>query len=247
MCIRDRALGVGVSSIRSDSKAGGDSFGLVALSSVGPILAVLVLGLCFPGEGSYEPIALPEVDWSNQLARIFVAALPHYAKEVGIALAPIVVFFLLFHFLCLHLERRPFVKILVGLGYTYVGPVSYTHLPVPGQAHGPGHALAVPAGLRRHGAQIHLAARGGVEQQPLRPAVSLGPENLRADGGVRRLPRRGLHRPAGRQPGLPLGLLLGPDAGLLLRIHAATPFRIVSPILADFRKKTRGCRRRADN
>ena len=119
------ALGVGVSSIRSDSKAGGDSFGLVALSSVGPILAVLVLGLCFPGEGSYEPISLPEVDWSNQLARIFVAALPHYAKEVGIALAPIVVFFLLFHFLCLHLERRPFVKILVGLGYTYVGLVLF--------------------------------------------------------------------------------------------------------------------------
>ena len=41
------ALGVGVSAIRSDRKAADDSFGLVALSSVGPILAVLVLSLIF--------------------------------------------------------------------------------------------------------------------------------------------------------------------------------------------------------
>ncbi|MDY3244131.1 MAG: DUF1538 domain-containing protein, partial [Candidatus Limiplasma sp.] len=38
------ALGVGVSNIRSDKKAEADSFGLVALCSIGPILAVLVLG-----------------------------------------------------------------------------------------------------------------------------------------------------------------------------------------------------------
>lgn len=45
------ALGVGISSIRSDRHAGDDSFGLVALCSIGPILAVLVLGLLYPAEG----------------------------------------------------------------------------------------------------------------------------------------------------------------------------------------------------
>ena len=119
------ALGVGVSSIRSDSKAGGDSFGLVALSSVGPILAVMVLGLVFPGEGSFEPVALPTVDWSDQLAWVFITALPHYAEEVAIALAPIVLFFLIFNFVKLKMERRPFIKILVGLVYTYVGLVLF--------------------------------------------------------------------------------------------------------------------------
>ena len=40
------ALGVGLASVRSDKNSASDSFGLVALSSVGPILAVLLLG-CF--------------------------------------------------------------------------------------------------------------------------------------------------------------------------------------------------------
>ncbi len=119
------ALGIGVSSIRSDQRAEGDSFGLVALSSVGPILAVLLLGLFFPGEGAYQSVVMPEVDLSRQLIWVFVTALPHYAKEVGMALAPIAVFFLLFHFFRLKLDRRPFVKLLVGLGYTYVGLVLF--------------------------------------------------------------------------------------------------------------------------
>ena len=38
------AMGLGVSNIRSDRRAEADSFGLVALCSVGPILAVLILG-----------------------------------------------------------------------------------------------------------------------------------------------------------------------------------------------------------
>ena len=42
------ALGVGVSSIRSDRHAANDSFGLVALCSIGPIIAVLALGLIYP-------------------------------------------------------------------------------------------------------------------------------------------------------------------------------------------------------
>ena len=42
------ALGVGIASIRNDKHAGDDSFGLVALCSIGPILAVLILGLFVP-------------------------------------------------------------------------------------------------------------------------------------------------------------------------------------------------------
>lgn len=40
------AMGVGLASVRSDKNAASDSFGLVALSSVGPVIAVLILG-CF--------------------------------------------------------------------------------------------------------------------------------------------------------------------------------------------------------
>ena len=41
------AMGVGLSSVRSDKNASSDSFGLVALSSVGPVLAVMILGCCY--------------------------------------------------------------------------------------------------------------------------------------------------------------------------------------------------------
>lgn len=42
------AFGVGISNIRSDRKAEADSFGLVSLCSIGPILAVLILGFFTP-------------------------------------------------------------------------------------------------------------------------------------------------------------------------------------------------------
>lgn len=91
------ALGVGVSSIRSDRHAGDDSFGLVALCSIGPILAVLVLGLLYPTEGAYIPVEIPEMQDSQDMILLFVQGLPQYAEEVAIALAPIIVFFFLFN------------------------------------------------------------------------------------------------------------------------------------------------------
>lgn len=61
------ALGVGVASIRSDENAAQDSFGLVALCSVGPILAVMVLALIYPGAGVYTPVEIPSVTDSRAL------------------------------------------------------------------------------------------------------------------------------------------------------------------------------------
>ncbi|MCD7944190.1 MAG: DUF1538 domain-containing protein [Clostridia bacterium] len=46
------ALGAGVASIREDDNAESDSFGLVALSSVGPIITVMILGIIYGGEGA---------------------------------------------------------------------------------------------------------------------------------------------------------------------------------------------------
>ncbi len=119
------ALGVGVSAIRSDRHAANDSFGLVALCSIGPILAVLILGLIFPAEGAYIPVEIPEMENSKDMITLFIAAIPKYMKEVGIALAPIVVFFLLFNSFVTKLQKRPFIKIIIGLIATYIGLVLF--------------------------------------------------------------------------------------------------------------------------
>lgn len=119
------ALGVGVSSIRSDRHAGDDSFGLVALSSIGPIIAVLVLGLVYPAEGSYIPVETPNIETSKDSIMLFLEALPHYMKEVAMALAPIVVFFYAFNLFIIKLGKRPLLRITVGLVFTYIGLVLF--------------------------------------------------------------------------------------------------------------------------
>lgn len=119
------ALGVGVSAIRSDRHAGNDSFGLVALCSIGPILAVLILGLIYPSEAAYTPVEIPEMENSQEMILLFIHGLPHYAKEVAIALAPIIVFFFLFNAFYIKMPKKPLASISVGLIFTYAGLVLF--------------------------------------------------------------------------------------------------------------------------
>lgn len=120
------ALGIGVSSIRSDKNAESDSFGLVALCSIGPILAVLILGVLFtPGESLYTSFADINIQNSKELWALFANEFPRYVKEIAIALAPIVIFFLIYQFVALHLRMRQLGKMLIGVLYTYVGLVLF--------------------------------------------------------------------------------------------------------------------------
>ena len=120
------ALGVGVSAIRNDRDAENDSFGLVALCSVGPILAVMALGMLYhPDGGAYVSEAIAAADTSTELGRQFLSALPRYCKEVAMALAPIAAFFFIMQLTLLHLGRSALVRITVGLVYTYVGLVLF--------------------------------------------------------------------------------------------------------------------------
>ena len=120
------ALGVGVAAIRSDRHAADDSFGLVALCSVGPILAVLVLGILFQASDStYIPPVLPDVGDSVELWQLFHVSLPTYLKEIATSLLPIVLMFGVFQLVALKLDRRSLGRIGVGLLYTYMGLVLF--------------------------------------------------------------------------------------------------------------------------
>lgn len=120
------ALGVGISAIRSDRHAADDSFGLVALCSIGPILAVMILGMIYdPQSSTYSPPVIPDIGNSQELWRLFAVKLPTYMKEIAVSLLPVFLFFLVFQFLILKLSKRKLVKILVGLVYTYAGLVLF--------------------------------------------------------------------------------------------------------------------------
>lgn len=120
------ALGVGLASVRNDKNATNDSFGLVALCSIGPILSVLILGICYaPDSASYTPPVLAEVATTRDAAREFAAAFPHYAGEVAGAILPICGVFLLFQLLTRRFKRTQLLRIASGLVYTYVGLVLF--------------------------------------------------------------------------------------------------------------------------
>lgn len=119
------SFGLGVSFVRSDSKSEADSFGLVALCSIGPVLAVLLLGFFYPsGEGASQ-IVTSSFSTTSQIGTAFAKSAPSYMKETALALLPIVIIFSVFQLVSLRLEKRSLLKILIGIAYTYVGLVLF--------------------------------------------------------------------------------------------------------------------------
>lgn len=119
------ALGVGAASIRSDKKAEADAFGLVALSSVGPIIAVMLIGVIAKPESAEPLMQSPIIGSTADLGRYFASTVPHKLGEVAIALLPIVVFFLIYQLMSQPLSKGAIYKILIGSLYTYVGLVLF--------------------------------------------------------------------------------------------------------------------------
>ncbi|MBQ2713158.1 MAG: DUF1538 domain-containing protein [Clostridia bacterium] len=116
------ALGLGVASIRSDSSASEDSFGLLAICSVGPIVSVFILGLIFnPGASDFSSAVITPVQDTVSLSKLFLEYFPDYFAEVAVALAPIFLFFIFFQIISMRLKRQAFLRMLFGFLYTYLG------------------------------------------------------------------------------------------------------------------------------
>ena len=116
------ALGVGISSVLGDRRSKENSFGLVALCSIGPILAVLILGLFSRNNLQYQ---VPEYGVESDVLGTYLHTAAHTAKEVAIALGLIVVFFLLCQVFFLRLPKKRLIRIGVGVLFTYVGLVIF--------------------------------------------------------------------------------------------------------------------------
>ena len=116
------ALGVGISSVLGDRRSKENSFGLVSLCSVGPVLAVLVLGIFSRDDLTY---AIPDYTVSQDIPGAFLHTAGHTCKEVALALGLIVAFFLICQVLFLKLSRKKLARIAVGVAFTYVGLVIF--------------------------------------------------------------------------------------------------------------------------
>ncbi len=120
------SFGIGIAAIRSDRHAEDDSFGLVSLCSIGPILAVLILGMIYnPGGAEQVSESIPIIDNTVDLWKLFSVEFPLYMKEMAVSILPIVFFFGIFQLIARDLNKRSFIKIIIGLIYTYIGLVVF--------------------------------------------------------------------------------------------------------------------------
>lgn len=120
------ALGIGMASVRSDKNSSSDSFGLTAICSIGPILSVLILGICYrPEDAVYTPVEITELLTTRDAALEFARALPAYIEEVAVALVPIAVLFILFQCIFRRFHKRQLIKIVSGFLYSYLGLVLF--------------------------------------------------------------------------------------------------------------------------
>ena len=120
------AIGTGIASMRNGDNSETDGFGLTALCSIGPIIAVMILGIIFQPE-TIEPAADTSltINYSTDILSAFGKVIPEYLKEVAIALLPIVSFYFIFQIFGPKVSKQTLLKVLIGLLYTFVGLVLF--------------------------------------------------------------------------------------------------------------------------
>ncbi len=116
------ALGVGIAAAFGGRDSAENSFGMVALCSVGPMLAVIALGVFSKGSVAYS---LPDYSLGSHIGENLLPTILSVMKEVATALGLIVVFFILLQITVLKLPLRRLKQIAVGILYTFVGLVMF--------------------------------------------------------------------------------------------------------------------------
>jgi hypothetical protein len=117
------ALGVGIASTIGGKHSNENSFGLVSMCSVGPILAVMLLSLFSSGD-----IQTPNINdymISDNILMETFNTLWRVTKEVTLALSMVVGFFFIINFIFLHLPKKKLYNILIGVGITYIGLIVF--------------------------------------------------------------------------------------------------------------------------
>ncbi len=115
------AMCAGFAATRGGKKSNEDSFGLIALCSIGPILCVTIMGIFFKGDPVYEP----EVMESGTIMQLLGRGALEEIKEVTLAILPVVLFFYVYQAIDIKLPKRQLTKIGVGVVYTFVGLVLF--------------------------------------------------------------------------------------------------------------------------
>jgi len=123
------ALGAGLASMRKDKRSAEDSFGLVALCSIGPILSVMILSLIIsPTPVSDTAASLTEDVNTREAFLMFLdpqSGIVKYITEVTLAFLPIVGMFIIYQLIFKRFNKLQVIRICIGFAYTYIGLVLF--------------------------------------------------------------------------------------------------------------------------
>lgn len=115
------SIGAGVSMAKVSGDDRNDSFGITGLCSIGPIIAVLVLGIVAKMKGDPGVTEIPPVtDTKAGIGEVLIG-LKEHILDVLIALAPIIVFAVLFQLVTRAFNKAQLIKLAVGIVYVLVG------------------------------------------------------------------------------------------------------------------------------
>lgn len=115
------ALALGISTLKKDSKASEkDSFGLVAIASVGAIIAVMILSI-LSNVSDFSSKLEFNVSDSKSIITPFVENSPSLFKEGLITIFPLLLIFIVFNKIYFKMSRKNFLKMSKGFIYTFIG------------------------------------------------------------------------------------------------------------------------------
>ena len=122
------SLGAGIAVVRGGKNSRNDSFGLVGMASIGPILTVALLLLIGNVSGDFDPTTTYTPLGSQDIGHLFLKTLlPGFdgvsgtMLDVLIAIAPTMIIFLIYNFLFIHLPKAKIKKLLFGFLFSYLG------------------------------------------------------------------------------------------------------------------------------
>ncbi len=194
------SFGIGIASMRSDKDSLDDSFGLVALCSIGPVLAVMILGFIYNPSGAtaLAPEEEHKIEFLLDVFRYFVRELPSELWNVCFSIIPILLFFLTFQLLSRRYRKRQLIRILIGIAYTLSGlvlfltGVSVGFIPIGGMlgdhiSTGANKWLLIPVGMligyflvaaepavHVLNKQVEEITEGAIPQKAMNLALSIG-------------------------------------------------------------------------
>lgn len=116
------SLGIGAAEVRGNKNSENDSFGLVAICSIGPIITMGILGIIYNlSDATYSVYTIERLENTREIAEAFISNIPTYLLEAVIAVGPVFLFFMIYQCIFLKLSKQSMTKILVGVGYTFLG------------------------------------------------------------------------------------------------------------------------------